>query len=231
MANYNRFGASYATLLELYHGLVAADFSDQATIENMMDMVETEMYQHFNQYIKQAMIFCNGATVLTFATAGLTSITVTDFGGLKYSVTDDYEVWVNYGSRPEPPQKGTGLSAGNGAAFASAGSDQIGITLDDALSAGDNVILSCTIDPTNSNYQVNSLKDTLMYGVAAKIGTNIFAPDDSPLPKMYETFYQDALKRLKSYEEFVEAVPEFSDRNEIIYQGIVGKMITGTIGL
>ena len=230
MASYNRFGATYSEVIAFWPETVIGDFTSQAAVETVMDRIELEVVANCNAWVRMSLRQCVGALVCNYATADQVQIDVGNFGGLAYDCTSNHEVYVDYGYAPEPPNRGSGYSAGAGITVTD-NSDAIRITLDAAykLSLGQRVIMSCDIDPSDTGFALPSLANFLRMGTAAEIGAQVFTPDESPLLKYYGDKYKNDLRELRDHSNFLAKVPELERRKEIIYQGFVGGFMKGKI--
>ena len=229
MASYNRFGATYDKVVEYFSGAVVADFGGQTAVETIMDFIEVDMVAIMNPAIRRALKRVDGMIVVEAATASQVVIDVPTSGGLEHGHTSNWEVWVNYhltGDAPLQPEPGTGYTNGDGMTI-SAESDAIRITLTaaNALTANDVVIMSCDIDPTDTDYEVETLKQVMLVGTAGMIGPKAYSDQDDNPTSTYKSAYNDWKKRLADSRKGLLAVPEFSARNQVTSWNI------GTLGL
>ncbi len=230
MADYNHFGAVYTDVIAMFPGSCVGDFQDQASIEKFMDMVEKEMVASFNSWIRMSLRQNVGAKILAYADDDQTVVDVENIGGLDYRYTSNHEVWIDFPVGNNLPIKGSGLTDGDGITV-SDNANAIRITFDSGytLALADWVVMNCDIDPSNSNYSVDSLAYILTVGAASMIGLTVYTPEESPLLVKYKSMFKDKKKALADERMFLELVPEFERRNEITYEapGLTG--ITGTI--
>jgi hypothetical protein len=230
---YNRFGAAYTEVVAYFSGAVVGDFGDQAAVEAIMDFIETDIVAVMNPAIRRALKRVDGMIICESATDGQTVISVPTDGGLKYDPTSGYEVFVNYqltGSPPLQPRPGSGYTHGTEITVTDV-SDVITITLGAAyaLSENDIVIMSCEIDPTDTDYEVETLKQILLVGSAAMIAPKAYSEqDDNPMAK-YEKKYQEWKAKLAVASRNLRLIPEFSARNQVTSWNMAKNLLAGKI--
>jgi hypothetical protein len=208
MSTYNRFGAVYTGVIELYPGTVVGDYGGQTIVENEMDRITREVAASMMPNVFEQMTQVRAEWVVRYATAAQTGFTL----GMHPVTAGTVHLWVYppiaaYVSQNLPgyfmapayyrePTKGVmEVASTDYSVTASSGA----ITYSgSALQAGARVYASYDVDMDNASFSLASLADAVVLGAAAALGSKLFsdATQQWQLVKDYQARYNAKIAML-----------------------------------
>ena len=198
--NYNRFGATYDQVIDLFPGAVTTDFATDSktgdTIINaVLDRVSRDIMRAMPPAMRDGMFQVNAEQCVRYATQGQTTFSV----GMKPVLSGTMHLW-RYPTQasleiPIPlniagvgsgvfasdyafrrPVKGLlELASTDYSVTYSTGAILLGGTISAGLNLGERIYASYDVDVDNAAFSMPSLADVLCYGAGAEVGSKLYS--------------------------------------------------------
>lgn len=219
-SNYNRFGATYDLVVDLFPGAVVTDFSTDSkagdTIINaVLDRVSRDLMRAMPPATRDAMFQVNAELCVRYATQGQTTFSV----GMKPVLSGTMHLWryptlasleipvplniagvgsgvfaTDYAFRR--PVKGLlELASTDYNVTNSTGAIGLAGSLASGLNLGERIYASYDVDVDNASFAMPSLADVLAVGAAAELGSKLYSEGTAQwaLVKDYRSRYDSVI--------------------------------------
>ncbi len=238
MSTYNRFGATYDKVIELYKDTVIADYGSQAIVEAEMDRVTREVASAVMPNVFEQITQVRAEWIVRYATQGQTSWNLGMFplraGTIHMWLYPPIAAYVSqnlpgYFMAPayyRAPEKGVmemattdySVNATTGAVTYSGA----------ALNIGSRIYASYDVDMDNAVFSLLSLADAVVLGTASALGSKLYSDNlqQWQLVKDYQARYAakismlldgklipDEVRRLNYYQDVERASPQWGTVN------------------
>lgn len=209
MARYNRFGAVYTDVMAMFPGTILADYdgggdSGQTIIEGVLDRIAREVASSMTPDVYKQFTEVDCQQIVRYATAAQTTASL----GLVPVIAGTLHIWIypplaalelNERSDGGPvddfwyrkpvlgynEETGFSLNATTGA-----------VTALRELNAGERVFASYDVDVDNAAFSMPSVKDIVVLGAAAELGSRLYsdASQEWKLVDEYRSRYRGAMQ-------------------------------------
>ena len=227
MKNYNWFGATSAEMLLLLPNTVETDFGGLGSIEQAMDIIESEIIGGLNVFLKSSLTYCFGAEIVNINSDGtIANVTIDKNWGITYANASNVLCYTDVVGPSVPNDSSDKIDV----TLSDAGSGELKITFTGgAIAKLKNVVMTCVINPKASDFTLPTLKQIQILGVAQMLGQRIYTPEDTNLPNNYHGIYKKRIEELSNKYKFCRHVPELDRRNELRFQNFASALFTGKL--